>query len=93
LKATKGTEGKKLGINKIDISKLKSVDYSAADDIINDSASSSKEDSKDVANNESENTFKRDNPKPQDNNGNNENPQMKQAQSSTNQSYERKQQV
>lgn len=93
LKATKGTEGKKLGIKKIDISKLKSVDYSAADDIINDSASSSKEDSKDVANNESENTFKSDNPKPQDNNGNNENPQMKQAQSSTNQSYERKQQV
>ncbi|MCO6231277.1 DUF5067 domain-containing protein [Staphylococcus epidermidis] len=93
LKATKGTEGKKLGIKKIDISKLKSVDYSAADDIINDSASSSKEDSKDVANNESENTFKSDNSKPQDNNGNNENPQMKQAQSSTNQSYERKQQV
>lgn len=93
LKATKGTEGKKLGIKKIDISKLKSVDYSAADDIINDSASSSKEDSKDVANNESENTFKSDNPKSQDNNGNNENPQMKQAQSSTNQSYERKQQV
>lgn len=93
LKATKGTEGKKLGIKKIDISKLKSVDYSAADDIINDSASSSKENSKDVANNESENTFKSDNPKSQDNNGNNENPQMKQAQSSTNQSYERKQQV
>lgn len=93
LKATKGTEGKKLGIKKIDTSKLKSVDYSAADDIINDSASSSKEDSKDVSNNESENTFKSDIPKPQDNNGNNENPQMKQAQSSTNQSYERKQQV
>ena len=93
LKATKGTEGKKLGIKKIDISKLKTVDYSAADDITNDSASNSKEDSNDVVNNESENTFKSDNPKSQDNNGNNENPQMKQAQSSATQSYERKQQV
>lgn len=42
LKANKGTEGKKLGTKKINISKLKTVDYSAADDITNDSASSSK---------------------------------------------------
>mgnify|MGYP006875774184 CR=1 FL=1 len=35
LKATKGTEGKKLGNKKIDVSKLKTVDYSAADDIAN----------------------------------------------------------
>ena len=72
LKATKGTEGKKLGTKKIDISKLKTVDYSAADDITNDSASSSKEGNKDVANNESESTSKNDNGKSQDNNGNNE---------------------
>ncbi|WP_238990535.1 DUF5067 domain-containing protein [Staphylococcus epidermidis] len=72
LKATKGTEGKKLGTKKIDISKLKTVDYSAADDIIKDSASSSKEGNKDVANNESENTFKNDYGKIQDNKGDNE---------------------
>lgn len=72
LKATKGTEDKKLGTKKIDISKLKTVDYSAADDIIKDSATSSKEGNKDVANNESENTFKKDNGKSQDKNSNNE---------------------
>lgn len=80
LKATKGTEGKKLGTKKINISKLKTVDYSAADDITNDSASSSKEGNKDVANNESESTSKNDNGKSQDNNGNNERTQGKQAQ-------------
>lgn len=35
LKATKGTEGKKLGSKQIDISKLKTVDYSAVEDITN----------------------------------------------------------
>lgn len=35
LKATKGTEGKKLGSKKIDVSKLKTVDYSAVEDITN----------------------------------------------------------
>ena len=79
LKATKGTEGKKLGTKKINISKLKTVDYSAADDITNDSASSSKEGNKDVANNESESTSKNDNGKSQDNNGNNERIQGKNA--------------
>lgn len=80
LKATKGTEGKNLGTKKINISKLKTVDYSAADDITNDSASSSKEGNKDVANNESESTSKNDNGKSQDNNGNNERTQGKQVQ-------------
>lgn len=35
LKATKGTEAKKLGSKKIDVSKLKTVDYSAVEDITN----------------------------------------------------------
>lgn len=72
LKATKGTEGKKLGTKKIDISKLKTVDYSAADDIIKDSASSSKEGNKEVTDNEKENTYKNDYGKIQDNKGDNE---------------------
>lgn len=100
LKATKGTEGKKLGAKKIDISKLKTVDYSAADDITNYSASSSKEGNKDVANNESESTSKNDNGKSQDNNGNNERTQGKQAtqqnnnqQSQNNNSYMTQEQI
>ncbi|REI04030.1 DUF5067 domain-containing protein [Staphylococcus felis] len=36
LKATKGIDGKKLGEKEIDLSKLKTVDYSAVDDIVND---------------------------------------------------------
>lgn len=92
LKATKGTEGKKLGTKKINISKLKTVDYSAADDITNDSASSSKEGNKDVANNESESTSKNDNGKSQDNNGNNERTQGKQVQTAQSNNQQSEQQ-
>ncbi|MCY1595421.1 DUF5067 domain-containing protein [Staphylococcus pettenkoferi] len=91
LKATKGTEGKKLGSKKIDVSKLKTVDYSAAEDILNNSDGTN-ENSKNNTNNKNENASEADNDNSRVNMINRDSSQTEQVHANASQSNKNQQQ-
>lgn len=91
LKATQGTEGKKLGSKTIDLSKLKTIDYSAAEDILNNTDSSN-ENSDDNTNNNIGNTSETDNDNSQDEVVNRDSSQIEQVHDNASQSNKNQQQ-
>ena len=91
LKATQGVEGKKLGSKTIDVNKLKTVDYSAAEDILNNSDGTN-ENSENNTNNKNGNTSEADNDNSQVNMINRNSSQTEQVHANASQSNKSQQQ-
>lgn len=91
LKATQGVEGKKLGSKTIDVNKLKTVDYSAAEDILNNSDGTN-ENSENNTNNKNGNTSEADNDNSQVNMINRDSSQTEQVHANVSQSNKNQQQ-
>lgn len=85
LKATQGVGGKKLGSKTIDVNKLKTVDYSGAEDILNNSDGTN-ENSKNNTNNKNENASEADNDNSQDEMVNRDSSETKQVHANGSQS-------